>query len=345
MPRAVVTGAGGFIGHHLVKRLKEEGYSVAGIDLKFPEFEKTYADDFWIADLRIPAETELVLAKIDYVEEDVDEIYALAADMGGMGFITYNDATILRNNLLININTLEVARLLGVGKYFFASSVCVYPEKYQVSHPEVSGYKALSEEFAYPADPMRAYGWEKLTAERLCEYYRIDYDMDTRVARFHNTFGPMGTWCGGREKAPAALCRKVAMAKLTGDKEVEVWGDGKQLRTYTYVSDTVDGIRAIMQSPSPDAHGPFNVGVSEPLVSADELVLMIADVAGVDISIKHVEGPEGARAREESNRWIGTVLGWRPKVSLRKGLELTYPWIEKQVKKALEADEIPCTLR
>lgn len=266
--RVLVTGAGGFIGHHLVKFLKGEGYWVRGVDLKLPEFAPTDADDFQILDLR---QRECSMQ----ATSGVDTVYALAADMGGMGFISCNHARILHNNGLINLNTLEAARVNGVRRYLFTSSACVYPEHRQ-SDSCVAG---LRESEAYPAAPQDAYGWEKLTAEQLCTHYRKDYGIQTRIVRFHNIFGPLGTWDGGREKAPAALCRKIAIAKLTSKWDIEMWGDGQQTRSFCYIDDCIRGIYKLMAS---DFEEPLNLG-QDRMISINQLAQIIARTAGVTI--------------------------------------------------------------
>lgn len=315
--RVLVTGAGGFIGHHLVTYLRERGYWVRGADVKLPEFTTSDADEFLQVDLR---RWEACLE----ATAGVDEVYALAADMGGMGFISSHHAQILHNNSLINIHTLEAARQSGVERYLYTSSACVYPE-YRQQDADV---EPLREEDAYPADPQDAYGWEKLIAERLCEHYAEDYGLDTRVVRFHNIFGPYGTWEGGREKAPAALSRKIAVAKLTGTTSIEVWGDGKQTRSFCYIDDCVEGLYRLMRSGHRE---PLNLG-QDRMVSIDELAGMIAGMAGVEVALEHVPGPQGVRGRNSDNTRLREVLGWEPRVSLEEGLEVTYRWIEEQVR-------------
>jgi GDP-D-mannose 3', 5'-epimerase len=314
--KVLVTGAGGFIGHRLVTFLKENGYWVRGADLKHPEFAPTQADEFEILDLR--RWPDCLLAT-----RDVDEVYALAADMGGMGFISKYHAEILHNNVLINTHTIEAARLNGVQRYLYTSSACVYPEYRQTDANVVP----LREEEAYPAAPQDAYGWEKLVSERLCLHYGEQYGMKTRIVRFHNIFGPLGTWQGGREKAPAALCRKIAMAKLTGDHEIDVWGDGEQTRSFCYIDDCVDGLYRLMRS---DYAEPLNLG-QDRMVTINELADIIAGCAGVDMRLRHVSGPQGVRGRNSDNTRLRQVLEWEPRVSLEEGLARTYEWIEQEV--------------
>src|SRR5215216_1100709 len=280
--RVLVTGAGGFIGHHLVSFLKEKGYWVRGADIKHTEFSQTDADEFELLDLR---RWENCLK----ATRGVDEVYALAADMGGMGFISAHHAEILHNNSLINIHTLDAARENGVKRYLYTSSACVYPEFLQTE----TNVTPLKEEDAYPAMPQDAYGWEKLVSERLCQHYREEYGIETHVVRFHNIFGPLGTWEGGREKAPAAMCRKVAAAKLTGNHEIEIWGDGEQTRSFCYIDDCVTGIHKLMNS---DYHEPLNLG-QDRMVTINQLAGMVAGIAGIEIEKKHVEGPQGVRGR------------------------------------------------
>ena len=321
--RTLVTGAGGFIGHHLVAYLKKKGCWVRGVDIKSPEYAPTRADEFQQADLR---QWESCVA----AAEGIDEVYALAADMGGMGFISTNHARILHNNSLISIQTLEAARRAGVKRYLYTSSACIYPVFRQMD----TGVAPLKEEDAYPAMPEDAYGWEKLMTERLCEYYRNDYGIQTRVVRFHNIFGPEGAWEGGREKAPAALCRKVAYAKLTGHREVEIWGDGHQTRSFCFINDCLDGLYKLMRSEH--AH-PLNLG-SDRLISINEMVDVVARIAKVAVVKKHVPGPQGVRGRNSDNTRLRQVLKWEPRVTLEQGLAQTYAWIEKQVAAKLKAE-------
>ena len=323
--RVVVTGAGGFIGHHLVTHLKRRGAWVRGVDLKDPEFGPTDADEFLIRDLR---RWEACLE----ATADADDVYALAADMGGMGFISNHHAEILHNNLLISTHTMEAARQNRARRYLYTSSACVYPEYRQTT----TDVQPLKEEDAYPAQPQDAYGWEKLVTERLCLHYRDDYGLDTRIVRFHNIFGPLRTWRGGREKAPAAMCRKVAIAKLTGMHEIEIWGDGEQTRSFCYIDDCVAGLERLMESAYRD---PINLG-QDRLISINELAHMVAKVAGISVTRRHVPGPQGVRGRNSDNHRLRQVLGWEPQVSLEEGIARTYKWIEAQVAAALPAQGV-----
>lgn len=318
MKTAVVCGAGGFIGSHLVKRLKREGFWVRGVDLKVPEFDPTAADDFRVLDLREPAACREALALPAAAGAARPEhVYQLAADMGGMGFIHSAQCEIMKNSALINIHMVGAAAEARVPRYFFSSSVCVYRDM-QPGEPE------MTEAGAYPAMPDNDYGWEKLYAERMAAAYGQRFGMAIRIARFQNCYGPMGTWRGGREKAPAAICRKVAEAADGG--EVEVWGDGKAVRSYTYVEDMVDGIRRLTDS---GLEGAANIGCPE-YVSVDELVQVVAAVAGKRIRIRHIDGPVGVQSRNFSNGRIES-LGWKSSWPLRRGIEATYPWVAAQV--------------
>lgn len=321
--RTLVTGAGGFIGHHLVNFLKEKGYWVRGVDIKHPEFELSRADEFELLDLR---RWDNCLQ----ATRGIDHVYHLAADMGGIGYITAYHADIARNDSLINTHMLEAARLNGAQKFFFSSSACIYPQ-YKQQSPDLT---PLKEEDAYPADPEEGYGWEKLFMEKLCQYYHEDYGLQTYVARFHNIFGPLGTWEGGKEKAPAALCRKVAVAKLTNNPEIEIWGDGQQTRSFCYVDDLVEGVYRLVQS---DHHEPINIG-QDRMVTIDELADIIAEIAGMQIAKKHISGPQGVRGRNSDNTRLRQVLGWEPQISLEEGLARTYAWIEEQVRQKLEKE-------
>jgi GDP-D-mannose 3',5'-epimerase len=315
MKRALVCGAGGFIASHLVKKLKREGYWVRGVDLKHPEFSATAADDFMLLDLR---EEERCRRAVALEHGAFDEVYNLAADMGGMGFIHAAECEIMRHNALINGNMTHVAALAGIPRYFFSSSVCIYRDMQP-------GEPALLEEEAYPAQPHNEYGWEKLYAERVAMAYARRYGMAVRIARFQNCYGPEGTWTGGREKAPAAVCRKVAEVEDGGT--VEIWGDGTAERPFIYVGDMVEAIFTLMQS---DLEGPVNIGNSE-TVTINELVQLVAEVAGKRVQIRHVDGPVGVRSRNFSNDRIHST-GWRPRVSLREGIAETYRWVRERVR-------------
>ncbi|MCK4336465.1 MAG: NAD-dependent epimerase/dehydratase family protein, partial [Candidatus Aminicenantes bacterium] len=313
--KALVCGAGGFIGSHMVKRLKNDGYWVRGVDQKKTEFSETAADDFLLLDLRKQENCEKAVLISDGT--GFDEVYQLAADMGGMGFIHSAECEIMRNSALINIHMIHTSAKAGVKKYFFSSSACVYRDMYP-DEPE------LSEEEAYPAQPDNEYGWEKLYAERMAMAYGRLYGMKIRLARFQNTYGPEGAWRGGREKAPAALSRKIAEAEDGG--AIEIWGDGSAMRAYTYIDDLLDGIILLMKS---DLKNGVNIGRRQ-YVSVIELVQTIAEVAGKKINIKHIEGPVGVKARNFRNNLIKSI-GWKSSYSLRAGIAKTYPWVKAQV--------------
>ena len=323
MKTALVCGAGGFIGSHLVKRLKKEGYWVRGVDLKFPEFDETAADDFYQGDLRDPQVCRLV------IDRPFDEVYQLAADMGGAGFVFSgdNDADIMHNSALINLNVIEACQRRNVKKIFYSSSACMYPEYNQMDPDNPK----LSEDSAYPAAPDSEYGWEKLFSERLYLAFQRNYGMEVRIARFHNIFGPYGSWKDGREKAPAAFCRKVAETPDGG--QIEMWGDGKQTRSFLYIDECLEGVRRLMES---DWTGPVNIG-SEEMVSINELAQIVMDIAGKNQTIKHIPGPLGVRGRNSDNKLIKEKLDWQPTWPLRKGLEITYQWISEQVEKQKKA--------
>src|SRR5579864_1736718 len=322
MSNILVTGAGGFIGHHLVRHLEALGHSVIGADVKPPEFSAS-PKNFETADLRIATAAYRVMQK----NPKIDHVYHLAADMGGIGWITTHHAEILSNSLLIDLHVLNAAKELGVKRLLFSSSACVYPEYNQ----ETTDAAPLKEHEVYPALPEAAYGWGKLTTEKLCEHFMKDYGLETRVTRFHNVYGPEETWTGGREKAPAALSRKIAIAKLRGEKEIEMWGDGEQRRSFIYVSDVVKGLVSLMES---DYSGPVNIG-NDYTVSINELVQMLSEIAEYPVTFKHVSGAQGVRGRNSDNTLARKVLPeWKPEVGLREGLTITYKWIEQQVNEA-----------
>ena len=315
--KVLVTGAGGFIGHHLTRYLVQRGYWVRGVDIKEPEYEATNADEFLLLDLSQPDNCLRAT-------EGIDEVYGLAANMGGIGFIENNKAVIVRDNTLINLNSIEAARINGVKRYLYTSSACIYPG-YKQKETDVT---PLKEEDAYPADAEDGYGWEKLYMERICRHYTEDFGLDTRVVRFHNIFGPLGTYDGGREKSPAAICRKVALA-ADGD-DIEVWGDGEQTRSYCYIDDCVEGIYRLMKS---DHRDPINLG-QDRMISINELVDIVAKIAGKRIGKRYdVTKPQGVRGRNSDNTRLRQVLNWEPSVSLEEGLAITYRWIASQLEK------------
>jgi len=314
--RVLVTGAGGFIGHHMVKYLAERGYWVRGVDLKPPEYEPSGANEFEILDLR--RWDNCLLAT-----RGIDEVINLAADMGGIGYISYHFAESASSNVMISTHMLEASRLNGVSKFFFSSSACVYP----VSIQSDSDLAPLKEEDAHPADPDEGYGWEKLFTEKLCRYYAEDFGLETRVARFHNIFGPLGTYQGGREKAPAAICRKVALANNNSD--IEVWGDGEQTRSFLYVDDCVEGIYRLMQS---DCRGPLNLGMDR-LITINQLVDIVCNIAGKSLNkIHNLTGPQGVRGRNSDNTKVTKEIGWSPTIPLEDGLSTTYNWIDSMLR-------------
>ena len=319
---ALVCGAGGFIGSHLLKRLQRDGYWVRGVDLKYPEFSPTPADDFVIGDLRDPDVCQRV------VDRPFDEVYQLAADMGGAGFVFTgeNDADIMHNSALVNLNMLEACRHQNVGRVFYSSSACMYPEHNQMDPDNPN----CAEDSAYPANPDSEYGWEKLFSERLYLAFARNHGLEVRIARFHNIFGPEGTWCGGREKAPAALCRKVAEAEDGGS--IEIWGDGSQTRSFLYVDECVEGVLRLTRS---DFQGPVNIG-SDEMVTINGLAELIGGIAGKRLELEHIPGPLGVRGRNSDNRLIAEKLGWKPDQPLREGLERTYEWIEGEVSRVGE---------
>jgi nucleoside-diphosphate-sugar epimerase len=320
MKRILVNGAGGFIGGHLVKRLKSEGFWVRAVDLKHHEYAASPADDFIIGDLRDQS-------VVHQVVQGIDEVYQMAADMGGAGFVFTgeHDADIMHNSATINLNCLEYGRLAGVKKFFYSSSACMYPEYNQLDPDNPK----CSEGSAYPAAPESEYGWEKLFSERLYLAYARNYGIQVRIARFHNIFGPEGTWCGGREKAPAALCRKVEETPNGGS--IEIWGDGKQTRSFLYIDECLEGVRRLVDS---DFTGPVNIG-SEEMVTIDRLAEMAIGISGKHLSIRHIDGPLGVRGRNSDNQIIREKLRWAPSQPLHAGLEKTYAWIQAQVRAAV----------
>lgn len=317
MNKALVLGAGGFIGSHLVKRLKKEGFWVRGVDLKYPEFAETHADDFVIGDLR----EQEVCRKI--LDQQFDHVYQLAADMGGAGYIFTgeNDADVMHNSAIINLNIVDLCKKHNVGKVFYSSSACMYPEHNQMDPDNPK----CSEDSAYPANPDSEYGWEKLFSERLYLSYARNYGLNVRVARFHNIFGPEGTWDGGKEKAPAALCRKVAQSEEGG--VIEVWGDGLQTRSFLYIDECVEAVRRLVDS---DFEGPVNIG-SEEMISINNLAKLIIDTSGKNITLKNIEGPTGVRGRNSDNALYKAKIGWEPTALLKEGIAKTYAWIAEQV--------------
>ncbi|MGB8065441.1 MAG: NAD-dependent epimerase/dehydratase family protein [Candidatus Sulfotelmatobacter sp.] len=314
--RILVTGAGGFIGHHLIKRLVQEGHWVRGVDVKLSEYEPSSADEFELLDLR------KYDACLQAVRGQIDQVYNLAADMGGIGYISASHAQIAKNNILINAHMLEAARLNNISRFLFSSSACVYAGYKQ----KEANIAPLREEDAYPADPEPGYGWEKLFSEELCRYYTSDHGFDTRTVRFHNVYGPLGTYDGGREKAPAAICRKVALVS-DGD-EIEVWGDGKQTRSFMYIDDCVEGLMRIMASSFSE---PLNLGMST-MVTVDDLVDLISRIAAKRLVKRYdLTKPQGVRGRNSDNSRLFQLLGWEPSVSLEAGLAVTYHWIEQEL--------------
>jgi GDP-D-mannose 3', 5'-epimerase len=317
MYKALVCGAGGFIGSHMVNRLKCEGFWVRGVDLHYPEFSETSADDFALGDLRDPYLCRHI------VDQKFDEVYQLAADMGGAGFVFTgeNDAAIMHNSNMINLNILEACQRRNVKRIFYSSSACIYPEYNQIDPYNPN----CAEDSVYPAAPDSEYGWEKLFSERLYLAFHRNYGMEVRIARYHNIFGPQGTWTGGREKSPAAICRKVAMAPDGG--EIEIWGDGKQTRSFLYIDECLEGTLRLNRSA---LTGPVNIGSAE-MVTINQLAFLVMEIAGKNLSLHHVPGPLGVKGRNSDNRLIYEKLGWKPSQPLKVGLEKTYGWIKEQI--------------
>lgn len=319
--KALVCGAGGFIGGHLIERLKNEGYWVRGVDIKKQDFSLPSGDEFILGDLRDPNFCQRITSDIQF-----DELYQLAADMGGAGYIFTGDydASIMHNSAIINLNLLEEAKNTSIKKVFYSSSACIYPKHIQMESHNLG----LKEENAYPAAPDSEYGWEKLFSERLYSSYSRNYELEVRIARFHNIFGPEGPWRGGKEKAPAAICRKVAATPDGGT--IEIWGDGKQTRTFLYIDECIEAIRRMMKS---SFSGPLNIGSDEQM-SINNLSRMVMEIARKNLNIRHIDGPLGVRSRSSDNALIEEKLNWRPTSKLEEGLKKTYSWIVKQVKQA-----------
>jgi len=317
MKKALICGAGGFIGNHMVTRLKEEGFWVRGVDLKYPEFSETEADDFVIGDLR----DQYLCRQI--VDCKFDEVYQFAADMGGAGYIFTgeNDADVMHNSGMINLNMLDACLRRNIKKIFYSSSACIYPEYNQMDPDNPN----CAEDSVYPAEPDSEYGWEKLFSERLYLAYHRNYEMEVRIARYHNIFGPLGTWDGGKEKVPAAICRKVAIAE--DGSEIEIWGDGKQTRSFLYIDECIEGTLLFTRS---NWAGPVNIG-SDEMVTINHLADMAMEISGKKLTKKHIEGPLGVRGRNSDNRLIERKLGWRPSKPLKEGMEKTYAWIKEQI--------------
>ena len=328
MQRVVVTGAGGFIGSHLVERLRREGFWVRGADLKKPEFSKSHADEFLVGDLRDPHFAQVVV-------DGMERVYQLAADMGGAGYIFTgeHDSDVMHNSAMINLNILEAGVHAGVKRFFYSSSACIYPERNQLDPDNPN----CEENSAYPAAPDSEYGWEKLFSERLYFAYSRNHKVEVRVARFHNIFGPEGTWDGGREKAPAAMCRKVAETPEGG--EIEIWGDGQQTRSFLYIDECVEGVHRLMES---EFTGPVNIG-SDEMITINHLAHAVMQIAGKKLTLRHIKGPLGVRGRNSDNRLIQQKLGWRPSRPVEEGLAKTYSWIAEQVEAALAKEPVGIT--